>query len=158
MLKYEYLSPYRMPYTLALIDEILRCSSIVPDGVQHRALADKEFQGYFIPKDAWIFSNMHYIHHDPKIWGDPEQFRPERFVSDGKYKKSDNLIPFQIGKRQCVGETLARDTIFLYLTNIFQRFSISFDPSLPEPTTDSAPNFLLHPKPYSVIMKDRMTN
>lgn len=148
----------RMPYTLALIDEVLRYSSIVPNGVQHRALEGKEFQGYFIPKDAWIMPNMHYIHHDPKIWGDPENFRPARFIVDGKYKKSENLIPFQIGRRQCVGETLARDTIFLYLTNIFQRFDISFDPNSPEPNTDSEPNFLLNPKPYNVIMKDRLAN
>ncbi|ODM88681.1 Methyl farnesoate epoxidase [Orchesella cincta] len=147
-----------MPYTLALIDEVLRYSSIVPNGVQHRATTGKEFQGYYIPKDTWIMPNMHYMHHNPKVWGDPTNFRPERFLSeDGKtYKKSENLLAFQIGRRQCVGETLARDTVFLFLTNIFQKFDISFDPNSPEPSmTETAPNFLLNPQPFSVIMKSR---
>lgn len=97
------------------------------------------------------------MHHDQKIWGDPENFRPERFLSeDGKkYQKSEYLIPFQLGRRQCVGETLARDTIFLYLANIYQKFEITFDPNTPEPTLECQPNFLLHPYPYSIIMKDR---
>lgn len=47
-----------MPYTLAMIDEVLRFSSIVPNGVQHRAIEGKEFQGYYIPKDAWVLPNM----------------------------------------------------------------------------------------------------
>lgn len=101
---------------------------------------------------------MHYMHHSKKVWGDPEVFRPERFLSqDGKkYVKNDYLIPFQIGRRQCVGETLARDTVFLYLTNLFQRFSFSFDPNHPNPSVEPLPN--MTSKPYSVIIKDRVTN
>lgn len=91
-----------MPYTLALIDEVLRYSSLVPDGVQHRVLADKEFHGYFIPKDAWVQPNLYHIHHDKKIWGDPDNFRPERFLSeDGKkYEKNENLQAFQVQIQQ----------------------------------------------------------
>lgn len=149
-----------MPYTLALIDEVLRVSSIVPTGVQHRALADKEFHGYYIPKDALITPNLYYMHHDKKIWGDPENFRPERFLSaDGKkYVKNENLMAFQIGRRQCVGETMARDTVFLFMTNIFQRFDVIFDPDSPEPTYDVQPNFLLNPQPYSIVVTDRFAS
>jgi cytochrome P450 len=141
-----------------VIDEVLRHSSIVPDGVLHRAVEDKELRGYFIPKGAWIMTNMFHMHHDPAVFEDPEVFKPERFLSpDGKkYQKNENLMPFQIGRRQCVGEILARDTIFLFLTNIFQRFDISFDPALPEPTMELDSTFLLNPLPYSLIMKDRL--
>ncbi len=87
-----------MPYTLALIDEILRFSSIVPDGVPHRAMADSEFHGYFIEKDMLIQPNLHFIHFNPEIWGDPENFRPERFLTgDGKkYVRNENLMAFQV--------------------------------------------------------------
>jgi len=135
----------------------MRMSSIVPNGLQHRAIVGKEFKGYFIPKDAWIFPNLHHAHHNPKIWGDPENFRPERFLSeDGlSYKKSENLMPFQIGRRQCVGETLARDTYFLFLTNVFQKFSVKFDPNLPQPTMEPRVSFLLLPQDYSVLLEER---
>jgi len=149
-----------MPYALALLDEILRFSSIVPDGVEHRAMSDIEFHGYHIPKDIIVQPNLWFIHHNPKIWGDPHNFRPERFLSadESKYLKNENLMAFQPGRRQCVGETLARDTLFLFITNVFQRFSMKFDPSHKEPTLDSEPGFVRAPYPYSVIMKDNLKN
>jgi len=146
-----------MPYTLAVMDEVFRMSSIVPTGVQHRAIAGRDFKDYFIPKDTWIFPNLHYLHYNPKIWGDPKNFRPERFLTaDGlKYQKSENLMPFQVGRRQCVGETLARDTYFLFLTNIFQKFSIKLDPNVPEPGLDPKISFILVPQQFSIIVEDR---
>lgn len=56
-----------MPYTLALIDEILRFSSLVPDGAAHMAMADSEFHGYLIEKGDMIQPNAHYFHFNPEI-------------------------------------------------------------------------------------------
>jgi len=146
-----------MPYTEATIAETLRFSSIVPAGVMHKVLADTEFKGYFFPKDTILIHNAHYIHHDPEIWGDPEQFRPERFLSsDGKtFKKQEALMPFSTGKRQCLGESLARDTLFLFATNVFQRFTVEFDPNGPDNGFEPAIGFVLPPQPFNVVFKDR---
>jgi cytochrome P450 len=36
---------------------------------------------------------------DPKIWGDPENFRPERFLDEsGSLLKQNALVPFGLGK------------------------------------------------------------
>lgn len=149
-----------MPFTEALIAETLRFSSITPSGVQHKALRDITFRGYTIPKNTVITSNLYYIHHDPKVWGDPENFRPERFLSpDGKvFKKHEALMPFSTGRRQCIGESLARDSLFLFATNVFQRFWVKFDENGPQNGFDSKASFtfIITPKPYSVIFKDRL--
>ncbi|ODM87100.1 Cytochrome P450 2J5 [Orchesella cincta] len=146
-----------MPYAQALVDEILRYSSIVPDGAQHRATEEREFQGYRIPKDAWIQPNLYYIHHDPRF-GRSTEFSAERFLSENgeKYMKNENLQPFQIGRRICVGENLARDNIFLFMTNIFQKFEVRFDPKSKEPGLGTLMGFFRNPEDYSVIMKDRL--
>lgn len=141
-----------MPYTLAIMEEIFRHSSIIGAGAQHKALADKEYKGYLIPKDAWIFPNIYFLHHNKEVWEDHNSFRPQRFLSDDQktFKKHESVMPFQIGRRQCPGETLARDTFFLYLTNIFQKFSITMDPNAPEPDTLAKGGFILAPKDFSV--------
>ena len=138
--------------------EIFRKSSITAAGVMHTCHEDAKIHGYDIPAGTWIMPNIVAIHNDPKTWGDPENFRPERFLSDdGKtVKKNENLLPFSLGKRQCIGENLARDSVFLFTTNIFQRFSVQLDPSRPKPTMEPKDGFLLCPKEYFLIMKDRM--
>lgn len=42
--------------------------------------------------------NIAHVHHDPKLWGDPENFRPERFLTENRTLiKPDYLIPFGLG-------------------------------------------------------------
>jgi cytochrome P450 len=148
----------KLPYAEATIQEVFRKSSLVVNGLMHTSMEDATFAGYDIPKGTWIQPSIYVIHHDPSIWGDPENFRPERFLSeDGKTViKSENLIPFSVGKRICLGENLARDEIFLFLTNIFQRFAIELDPSKPRPTYEPKVGFLLHPEDFYVIVKERV--
>ncbi|CAG7731123.1 unnamed protein product [Allacma fusca] len=146
-----------LPYAEATLQEIFRKSSLVVTGVMHTAGKDTTFAGYDIPKGTWMMANIYAIHHDAKLWGDPGNFRPERFLStDGKKViKSENVLPFSLGKRICLGENLARDEIFLFLTNIFQRFSISVDPTQPKPDYEPKVGFLLHPKDYQIIVQER---
>ncbi len=49
------------------------------------------------------------IQHDRTIWGDPENFRPERWLEEkdlGRY-----LLTFGKGPRQCVSNILRNDHI-----------------------------------------------
>ncbi|CAG7821182.1 unnamed protein product [Allacma fusca] len=70
-----------MPYTEAVISEVLRYSSIFAM-VLHKASEDLEFHGFFIPKDTIVLPNFYDAHFDEAGWGDPQNFRPERFLNE----------------------------------------------------------------------------
>ena len=49
-------------------------------------------------------------------------FRPERFLdADGFFKPNEMLQPFGIGRRKCLGESLARMENFLFFDIFSQR-------------------------------------
>ena len=59
-----------------------------------------EVGGYTIPKGTFILGNIHSLHNDPEVWGDPQNFRPDRWIDElGRLKKNKNLLPFAIGKK-----------------------------------------------------------
>lgn len=43
------------------------------------AAEDFEWNGYHIERGTWVLLDMHGTNHDPRIWNDPYDFRPERF-------------------------------------------------------------------------------
>lgn len=97
---------HRMPYTEAVLLETLRKSSLLPMGVLHRMLSDHVFHGYVFPKHCTVIPNLYAYHHDPDVWGDPENFRPERFLSEdgSKVIRRDSIMPFSVGRRVCLGK------------------------------------------------------
>ncbi len=120
----------RMPYTNATLLEALRYISTAPLSIIHRSLSDVELFGFFVPKNTLIITNLWALHHDPDVWGDPERFRPERFLDDdGHLVPADhiyrkNLMPFGAGTRVCVGESLAIARLFIWTARLVQRFDI----------------------------------
>jgi cytochrome P450 len=62
---------------------------------------------------------------DPKVWKDPDVFNPGRFLDkDNNILGRDRVIPFSLGRRSCLGEILARQEVFLFLTGWMQRFNV----------------------------------
>ena len=145
-------------YTEAVILETLRLSSIAPVSVPHAATEDVKFHGYDIPKGTIVFANLYANHRDPEIWGeDVEEFRPERFLSPDETTvvRHEALIPFSIGRRVCLGETLARDTLFLFAANLAQNFEVTVKIGQQEPPLEIKRTLTLAPVSSTVAMKER---
>lgn len=52
----------------------------------------------------------------------PEQFIPERFAKENKYKiKSGSYLPFGMGDHNCIGKKLSIQTIKLFLTAVYRK-------------------------------------
>ncbi|XP_031345329.1 probable cytochrome P450 304a1 [Photinus pyralis] len=113
-----------MPYTEAVIRESLRVDPVVPVNTPRRCLQDTTLGGYYIPKNALILISIWGANYDPRIWKDPNEFRPERFLDeDGNLLKKDHVLSFGAGKRLCAGETFARNCMFLMLAGLLQNFT-----------------------------------
>ncbi|XP_018495238.1 cytochrome P450 2J6 [Galendromus occidentalis] len=92
-----------MPYTMAVIWEVFRWKPINPINILRRCTQEMNVKGYRIPKGSIVVSCIWSIHNDPKVFDDPNEFKPERFLKtgdDGEVKvfKPDNLIPFSFGE------------------------------------------------------------
>ncbi len=54
------------------------------------------FRGsYEIPEGAVFTANLYGAHMDPRVFPDPHEFRPSRFLDEGV--NSRNVIPFSMG-------------------------------------------------------------
>ncbi|XP_057567944.1 cytochrome P450 2S1 isoform X2 [Hippopotamus amphibius kiboko] len=115
----------RLPYTDAVLHEAQRLLALVPMGVPRALTKTTRFRGYTLPQGTEVFPLLGSILHDPKVFEQPEEFNPSRFLdADGKFKKHEAFLPFSLGKRICLGEGLARTELFLLFTAILQAFSL----------------------------------
>ncbi|KAJ2973411.1 hypothetical protein NUW54_g12069 [Trametes sanguinea] len=101
-----------LPYTDAILKETLRWHNVAPLGMAHGCMEDDEYRGWTIPKGAAIMINLWSIFHDPQRYPEPDVFRPERYLKDGK-----------LGI--CPGRHFADDALFINMASVLHVFNIS---------------------------------
>jgi cytochrome P450 len=93
-------------YLTATIQETLRRRPVIPNAAPRLTKEPVEIGGFRYPEGVCLIPNAYLIHHDPEIYPDPYEFRPERFLdqSPGTY----TWIPFGGGRRRCLGASFAQ--------------------------------------------------
>ncbi|XP_031377927.1 cytochrome P450 CYP82D47-like [Punica granatum] len=117
-----------LPYLQAIIKETLRLYPAAPLSLPHEAIEDSNISGYFVPGGTQLVLNLYKIQRDPRVWPDPSEFRPERFLTTHKdfdvRGHNFDLIPFGSGRRMCPGISLALQIIGLTLASFLHAFDI----------------------------------
>lgn len=149
----------RLPYTVATIEETMRCASVAPLLNVHKATKDSTLEGYNIPKGTSIIINAWAIHFNEKEWKNPHVFDPERFLnSNGELLKSTEVksfFPFGAGRRVCPGEVLAKQELFIMITHLLHQFKVEAEVPGSPPPLEGVFKAVHSPKPYKVCFKER---
>ncbi|XP_062999666.1 cytochrome P450 2W1-like [Elgaria multicarinata webbii] len=139
-----------MHYTHAVIHEVQRFITLLPH-VPRSTSVDTHFRGYFLPKGTMVIPSLTSVLLDQKHWETPHEFNPNHFLdADGKFVKKDAFVPFSLGRRSCVGESLAKTELFLFFVGLLQKFTFQPPPGLTEKDLDlNVPEttFTLRPQP-----------
>ncbi|TRY67985.1 hypothetical protein DNTS_035548 [Danionella cerebrum] len=139
----------RLPFTYAMVHEVQRCGNIGPTGLMHETTQNTQLHGYNIPKGTEIMINMTNILTSKEHWKYPNSFNPENFLDEkGHFFKSEAFLPFSIGPRVCLGETLAKTELFLFLTSLLQRVHFSWPPGESSPNMDGIVGLVRSPHPH----------
>ncbi|XP_034040567.1 steroid 17-alpha-hydroxylase/17,20 lyase [Thalassophryne amazonica] len=147
-----------LPYLEATIREVLRIRPVAPLLIPHVALKDTSIGDFSVKTGTRVIVNLWSLHHDENEWRNPEIFDPGRFLnSDGTAVTipSSSYLPFGAGVRVCLGEALAKMELFLFLSWILQRFTLSVPPGDPLPSLDGKFGVVLQPAQYKVIATPR---
>ncbi|XP_073012527.1 geraniol 8-hydroxylase-like [Typha latifolia] len=116
----------KLHYLNLVIKEVLRLHPALPLLIPHCPSSPTTINGYYIPKGSRVFVNVWAIQRDPSIWKDPLEFKPERFLEEGKrwdYSGNDlDYFPFGSGRRICAGISMAEKMVSYSLASLLHSF------------------------------------
>lgn len=119
----------KLVYLQAVIKETLRLYPAAPLGGPRQFTEDCSIGGHYVSKGARLIINLSKIQKDPRIWSNPTEFEPERFLTT--HKDLDprgthfEFIPFGGGRRACPGIAFALQTLHLTLASFLHAFDFS---------------------------------
>lgn len=110
----------------------------------------------YLFQDTFVFVSQWCCLQDKDHWKDPETFRPERFIdAEGKVLRDEFMLTFGMGKHVCLGEALARNTLFLFFAALMQDFSFRLPAGAAKPSTTCVSGFTVSHQPFEVVVSER---
>jgi cytochrome P450 len=122
----------KLIYLQAVVKETLRLYPPAPLAVPHESMEDCNVGNYHVLANTQLHINVSKINRDPRVWTDPDEFRPERFLSSDLDVRGKNfeLLPFSSGRRMCPAVSFALQVLQLTLANLLHGFEIATDESI----------------------------
>ncbi|KAL5558130.1 hypothetical protein UlMin_034343 [Ulmus minor] len=147
-------------YLQAIIKETLRLYPAGPLSVPHEAIEDCNVGGYDVVAGTRLLVNLSKLHRDPRVWLDPDEFKPERFLTDHKdidlRGQNFEFIPFGSGRRICPGISFALRAMQLTLANLLHGFDLTTPFDEPVDMRESIGLTNLKATPLDVFLNPRL--
>ncbi|KAH6919266.1 cytochrome P450 [Coprinopsis sp. MPI-PUGE-AT-0042] len=118
----------QMPYIQAIVKEMSRWHTVVPLSLPHQSMQDDIYEGYFIPAGTWFLPNSWAIMHDPNVFDSPMEFRPERYLKDGRIDPNvldPEAAAFGYGRRICPGRHFSNAALTCMVASLMAVYDIS---------------------------------
>ncbi|KAH9913275.1 cytochrome P450 [Fomitopsis serialis] len=155
----EYADRPQLPYVEALLKELLRCCPPIPAVVRTPA-EDDVHRGYLVPKGTIVIVNFWAMLHDKSRYDEPDEFRPERWLSRDADDNTDPLeVIFGFGRRACPGRHLAESLLFTAIATTLAAFNIAIPSdkqgNLVKPTGEYSDGGMIFPLPFKCDIRVR---
>ncbi|CAK7338691.1 unnamed protein product, partial [Dovyalis caffra] len=115
--------------------------------IPRQFIEDRTIGGYHVPKGTRVLVNNWKIQRDSRIWPNPLEFKPERFLTT--HKDVD-------WRRACPGISLGLHMVHLTLATFLQRFQISTPENAPVDMIESSGLTNLKATPLEVLLSPRL--
>ncbi|KAE8646208.1 hypothetical protein Csa_016292 [Cucumis sativus] len=136
-----------LPYTAKVLSETLRRATILP-WYSRKAALDFEIGGYQIKKGWSVNLDVVSIHHDARVFPEPQKFDPSRFEAP---LKPFSFLGFGSGPRMCPGINLAKLEISVFIHHLVCKYRWT---SLEEGNDSVQPTLVRMPKnKYPIIVE-----
>ncbi|XP_076900125.1 cytochrome P450 Tp4149-like [Bidens hawaiensis] len=117
----------KMQYLKAVIKESMRLHPPLPLLLPRIATQDVKIMGYDVPSGTQVLVNAWKIGRDSRLWEEPKEFKPERFLTNSINYKGHHFewIPFGAGRRSCPGVLFSVAIFELAIANIVYKFDMA---------------------------------
>jgi cytochrome P450 len=114
-------------YLTATIQEIMRRRPVLMNAEPRLVKQPVRIGGFDYPPGVVLIASAFLVHHDPDLYSDPNELRPERFLESegGKAPGTYTWLPFGGGRRRCLGASFAMLEMKVVLRAVAERFEVS---------------------------------
>ncbi|KAF7422334.1 hypothetical protein PC9H_010490 [Pleurotus ostreatus] len=115
-----------LPYTTAIVHEVMRWHPVVPMALPHRSVQDDLYKGMFIPEGTTVIPNLTGMSLDERVYKNPTLFNPSRFLPkpDGDGEPIFDAT-FGFGRRICPGRHFAFSSVWILTATILATLNLS---------------------------------
>ncbi|KAI0515411.1 cytochrome P450 [Xylaria bambusicola] len=114
-----------LPYLTGVIQEGIRLSFSVPSRLPRTAPTEElVYNGYRLPPGTVMSASSYLLHTDEKVFPEPFEFRPERWINDTDHIARRQFVAFSRGARSCIGINLAYVELYAVVAAVFSRLEL----------------------------------